>query len=218
MSYLEIQDQAGKRWVPVGDYFTIGRSVQNHVVLYGTAVSRNHARIVFQARRAVVEDLGSTYGTLVNGEYVQNWHTLQNGDQIRLGDALITFHMRQDGGRHAAVTPAHGTPVVAPNMTRCPHCGTLNLKSNSICFHCGSALWLPKQSVREPVRTAPSRGSPGRSHASNGSRVRRRTSASNWLITLLVALSIVLLSLMSMLIGLLIASGSLTNLLSRGAM
>ena len=138
MTYLEIHDRTGQRRVPAGDIFTLGRSVQNHVVLHGATVSRSHARIVFQGNRAVLEDLGSTYGTSVNGQYIQEWYALHDGDQIQLGDTLVIFHEGRAGNGHDMVTPPQGLVAIPPNMVRCPHCGTLNLKNNTICYNCGN--------------------------------------------------------------------------------
>ena len=46
---------------------TIGREQINDVVLKDPEVSRRHARIVYEADQYVLEDLGSTNGTFIDG-------------------------------------------------------------------------------------------------------------------------------------------------------
>lgn len=205
MSYLEIHDRAGTRWLPAGPYFTIGRSLQNHIVLQGQTVSRHHARVVLQGNRALVEDLGSTYGTMVNGLYVRGWKTLTDKDRIQVGDALLIYHEGQTAPQYDSVTPPFGIPRPVPelprNMVRCPHCGTANLKNNSVCYSCGHAL-LP---VGFPTRPGPALRAPA---------APRRAAPSRWGTALLIVLLIAVLCLLSLLVGMLLAGGPAGSWLS----
>lgn len=58
-------------------------------------VSRQHARIYFQAGRAFVEDRESTNHTYVNGQKLTPWqpHPLRSGDEVRFGRLKLTFYM-----------------------------------------------------------------------------------------------------------------------------
>jgi len=69
---------------------TIGRQSTNDIVVLTEKASRQHARITPSGKQFVLEDLGSSNGTLVNGIRIQR-HTLENGDEIRIGDAVLTF-------------------------------------------------------------------------------------------------------------------------------
>lgn len=62
----------------------IGRGTSCDVVLADLAVSRRHARIRWQDEELVLEDLGSSGGTYVNGERVQRC-SLRPGDVVRFG-------------------------------------------------------------------------------------------------------------------------------------
>ena len=62
----------------------IGRGTSCDVVLADLAVSRLHARIRWQDEELVLEDLGSSGGTYVNGERVQR-RSLRPGDVVRFG-------------------------------------------------------------------------------------------------------------------------------------
>jgi hypothetical protein len=72
------------------DTVIVGRSRSCDLRLPGSDASRRHAEIRGGARGFTLVDLGSTNGTLVNGERVRE-HTLQPGDQIEIGASLITF-------------------------------------------------------------------------------------------------------------------------------
>ncbi len=68
----------------------IGRAKGCHVRLELGSVSRYHARLLLQAHEYVIEDLGSTNGTFVNGVRVLKC-VLRHSDQIQLGEAKIYF-------------------------------------------------------------------------------------------------------------------------------
>ena len=51
-----------------GDQILIGRDASNGVAINDAEISRKHSRISFQGGKYVLEDLGSTNGTFVNGQ------------------------------------------------------------------------------------------------------------------------------------------------------
>lgn len=53
--------------------------------------SSRHARIELSGGHAVIEDLGSTNGTYVNGEVLEGPVSLRSGDQIAIGDTLFEY-------------------------------------------------------------------------------------------------------------------------------
>ncbi len=69
---------------------TIGRGLNNDVILEDTRVSRHHAQLRYRARRFWLSDLGSTNGTYINGEQVAE-QALRDGDTISLGGLELTF-------------------------------------------------------------------------------------------------------------------------------
>lgn len=68
----------------------IGRIDSNHLVLEDPDVSRIHARVLLEPEGVVVEDCGSSVGTLVNGDPIDR-AVLKDGDVIQLGSAKILF-------------------------------------------------------------------------------------------------------------------------------
>jgi uncharacterized protein YraI len=80
---------AGKGYPITGDTLTFGRGSENDIVLDDTQVSRNHARLIRQADEVIIEDLGSTNGTLVNGKPVVGQQMLQPADIISIGSSVF---------------------------------------------------------------------------------------------------------------------------------
>jgi hypothetical protein len=64
----------------------IGRDVNNDIAVSDQEVSRKHARLVMQAGGYVLEDLGSTNGTYVNGQRLMGPHVLRSGETVMLGE------------------------------------------------------------------------------------------------------------------------------------
>ena len=69
---------------------TIGRRPHNDIQIDNLAVSGEHAAIVSVANDCILEDLGSTNGTLVNGTPVKK-HILRDNDVIELGKFKLKF-------------------------------------------------------------------------------------------------------------------------------
>ncbi|WP_038247610.1 FHA domain-containing protein [Ghiorsea bivora] len=81
---------------------TIGRKPENTIHIDNLAVSSKHARVLKIGKKVILEDLGSTNGTLVNGQETSK-HILNNGDVITVGKHTLTF-----------VALENESPVAAP--------------------------------------------------------------------------------------------------------
>ncbi len=68
----------------------VGRDAAVDFVLDDTLVSRRHFQVVRSGPAYVVEDLGSTNGTLLNGTRTRRG-ALSDGDRIEVGGTCITF-------------------------------------------------------------------------------------------------------------------------------
>ena len=68
----------------------IGRKPHNDIQIDNLAVSSEHAAVITILSDSFMEDLGSTNGTLVNGQMVKK-HFLQNGDVIELGKHKLKY-------------------------------------------------------------------------------------------------------------------------------
>lgn len=82
--------------VPLGTFVMIGRAPDAHVQLQDTFVSSHHARVEAEAGGLVVEDLGSTNGTSVNGEEMGSGQRLVLGpaDRLTMGDTVFVVEER----------------------------------------------------------------------------------------------------------------------------
>lgn len=69
---------------------TIGRKPHNDIQIDNLAVSGEHAVIVTILQDSFLEDLGSTNGTVVNGQSIKK-HFLQNNDIIELGKYKLKY-------------------------------------------------------------------------------------------------------------------------------
>ncbi len=82
---------------PLDAVTTIGRDVNNTIVLADPFASGSHAALSFRGRAWYVEDLGSTNGTLVNGTRIDQVVAVGFGDEIVIGETRL----RLDRGRRA---------------------------------------------------------------------------------------------------------------------
>jgi pSer/pThr/pTyr-binding forkhead associated (FHA) protein len=75
--------------LPLDAITTLGRDVNNAVVVDDEFVSAEHAVLTFRGRTWYVEDLDSTNGTFVNGSPVDGVAPLGYGDEIQLGQVRL---------------------------------------------------------------------------------------------------------------------------------
>lgn len=76
--------------VPVTGPVVIGRSPGADIVIGDDFVSGRHARVAPDGDGLVLEDLGSTNGTLLNGERVVRPQPLRPGDAVTVGDVRLS--------------------------------------------------------------------------------------------------------------------------------
>ena len=67
----------------------VGRSPSSDIVIDEPYVSATHARFTIQGPALVLEDLGSTNGTMVNGHTIDQPVTLRDGDEVQVGDTVM---------------------------------------------------------------------------------------------------------------------------------
>jgi hypothetical protein len=68
----------------------LGRARDNDVILDDPHISRYHARIILRYGQFIVQDLGSSYGTMVNGHPVEEC-VLRPGDRLVLGGMELYY-------------------------------------------------------------------------------------------------------------------------------
>jgi serine/threonine protein kinase len=87
-----------------GDY-VIGRGVEADIRIETPLISRAHARLTVRERECLIEDLGSSNGTFINGERIGGVTVLRPDERIMLGPS-VTLEIRQLPGPAPAVSIA----------------------------------------------------------------------------------------------------------------
>jgi pSer/pThr/pTyr-binding forkhead associated (FHA) protein len=87
-----LTDPTGREHLLAGPATGIGRGGENDIVITSKRVSREHARLLRQNRKTLLEDAGSTNGTFLNDEQIREPVELSDGDRISIGDVTFVFH------------------------------------------------------------------------------------------------------------------------------
>jgi hypothetical protein len=91
---LRVRTAAGLRAgsaYDVSEGAVLGRGDEADIVLQDSFASGRHARLDPQGEVIVLEDLGSTNGTYLNGTPLNGPQPLHPGDRIRIGDSEFAF-------------------------------------------------------------------------------------------------------------------------------
>ena len=87
---IEAGPDAGRSQRAAERALRLGRSPDNDVILRDPATSGHHARLERRDDQFWIVDLGSTNGTLVNGEPIQE-RQLNHGDRLTIGQNAVHF-------------------------------------------------------------------------------------------------------------------------------
>lgn len=93
-----------------GDQLVIGRDASNSIAINDPEISRKHSRLSFQGGKYVIEDLGSTNGTFVNGQRLAGPAVLKPGDVVSLGEQIVLMY--------DAITYDPGATIASPRAAR----------------------------------------------------------------------------------------------------
>jgi predicted component of type VI protein secretion system len=85
----------------------VGRDLNNDIVINDPEISRRHARLYAQGNGYVLEDLGSTNGSFVNGQRLLGPYVLRPGDTVTFGERLnMVFESAEVDQDATMVSPA----------------------------------------------------------------------------------------------------------------
>jgi pSer/pThr/pTyr-binding forkhead associated (FHA) protein len=87
---IESGPDAGHKHRAGDNALRMGRSPDNDVIFRDPATSGHHARLERRGQQFWVVDLGSTNGTFVNGESIQE-RQLADGDRLTIGQNSVHF-------------------------------------------------------------------------------------------------------------------------------
>ena len=82
--------RAGQEYNLNSASLVIGRSSKCDIQIDQESISRNHSKIVNTGKSILIRDLGSTNGTYVNDEPVDEY-VLRDGDLIKIGQTIFKF-------------------------------------------------------------------------------------------------------------------------------
>ena len=159
--------------LPQGEVL-LGRSVGCFLQVDDPGVSRVHLRLLV-TDKVVVEDVGSSNGTLINGELLEVSRELAHGDVITVGsrsyrvkltdtpsdfepDAQTPVTIHRSGDKSSGTKQGLGAVSAASLEQRCPSCGHVPVVFNATsCPSCGVA-WpkgrSDKRTDRHPAAVA----------------------------------------------------------------
>ena len=99
-----------------GDQLTIGRDSTNEVVINDAEISRRHARLTFQGGKYILEDIGSTKGTFVNGQRLAGPRVLKAGEVVSFGEQIVLVYEASTFDPAATIASPRATAV--PSVSR----------------------------------------------------------------------------------------------------
>ncbi|MGE5791810.1 MAG: FHA domain-containing protein [Bacteroidota bacterium] len=142
---------------------TIGRKPHNDIQIDNLAVSGEHAVIVTILNDSFLEDLGSTNGTLVNGQPIKK-HFLQSNDVIELGKYKLKY-INDTAGKTTAAQDFEKTMVLRPGAAPKPGAAPPAAGASSMSTSQGvptipPAQPAPAMATSQPMRPPPAAAPP----------------------------------------------------------
>jgi predicted component of type VI protein secretion system len=115
-----------------GEQLTVGRDSTNDVVINDAEISRRHARLTFQGGKYILEDLGSTNGTFVNGQRLAGPRVLKAGEVVSFGEQIVLVYEASTfdpaatiASPRAAAVPSASRPISAPPPAPADYAGSV---------------------------------------------------------------------------------------------
>ena len=139
----------GKDYIISKPLTVIGRDERADVPVFGDpSLAPQHAAIRMENHRHVLLDGGTSLGSVVNGQRVQQQLLLKDGDMIQLGQVRLLFREKATAsriGRPVVDDPKLSqTPAVSMPAHLCPFCGTQkDAAGNCMCSVPGGAQNAP---------------------------------------------------------------------------
>jgi pSer/pThr/pTyr-binding forkhead associated (FHA) protein len=107
----------GRTYELKGEKTTVGRVSDNAFEISESSVSSHHAEIILQGNDVLIRDLGSTNGTFINGEQI-NEGVLKPGQILRLGTVEMRLESPESAAAAAAATSSPAKKAATLDHTR----------------------------------------------------------------------------------------------------
>jgi len=128
----------GRKTMQVFDFeqpiIVVGRGEDTDILIDNPSMSRRHAQFRQEGAGWVVEDMGSSNGTFLNGERIEGAHPVEIGTEVAFGKFSIIFG-KAVGDQPAAAPAAPGAAFdrapAAPTMPAAVE-GTMHIKGHEV--------------------------------------------------------------------------------------
>ena len=156
---LSLDGQLIKEFTLSKERTTIGRKPHNDIQIDNLAVSGEHAIIMTILNDSFLEDLGSTNGTLVNGQPVKK-HFLQSSDTVEIGKYKLKYMneapARMNQAEFEKTMVLRAPAAAAPKQeTRSPTDTETNLQATNVNESVASAQTAPGPAAAPPPAPKP---------------------------------------------------------------
>jgi predicted component of type VI protein secretion system len=111
---------AGKAYPLEGAELTVGRDPSNPVSINDGEISRRHAKLSWKGASYVLEDLGSTNGSFVNGTRLSAPLALKPGDAVSFGENIVLIYEATFDANATMVGSAKVAKTAAPVQQAAP--------------------------------------------------------------------------------------------------
>src|ERR1051325_7324434 len=98
---------------------TVGRVEDNSFQIAEASVSSHHAEILMRGNDVVIKDLGSTNGTFINGEKIDE-SVLKPGQTLRFGQVELRLEVEGVSAPPPPAAPATAAPSISPVPSKRP--------------------------------------------------------------------------------------------------
>ena len=98
MELVVVQGPDAGRSFQLGPHSVLGRDPTAAIHLTDAEVSRRHALISAGEGRVVVEDLGSSNGTFIDGRPISDETELEDGARLRVGQSTLELRASRTAG------------------------------------------------------------------------------------------------------------------------
>jgi len=112
----------GKEFILDKNELIVGREQTADIPISDPEISRRHARLFFQNGGYIIEDLGSTNGTFVNGQKISGPYLLRPGEVINFGEHVSVLFESVQVDPNATVVNSAAAPKapIAPASGKTP--------------------------------------------------------------------------------------------------
>lgn len=98
----------------------VGRDASNGVAINDAEVSRKHAKLSLHGSAYVIQDLGSTNGTFINGQRIASSQVLNPGDTVSFGENIVAMYEAAHDPNETLISSAQAPKTIAPTRKPAP--------------------------------------------------------------------------------------------------